>query len=164
MAMVLLAIGGAFAEPFVFEDYGVIIEIPNGMTATDISDENGSSLEIKADDNAALLYGYYFAYSEQLEGKYLDDLTEEEVAELVESIVVGMGSEAISALVERDDYLVLFVEDTASTQAHLLTLLEGWVFDVAVGKLDGTELIEEEIETAYQLLVTTQFEEEAEAE
>lgn len=156
---VLLSLGAfsvAYATPFYLETAGVTIEVPDGLTAEDQSDESAYALSISVDGNDSLGYAYVLRYYENLAGYYLDDLTDEEGDALLESISGSIVDAQFSAA-DVNGYPVLICASGDGTELHFLSLLNGWVCDVTALKTDGAELADDEIKIAADLLTSIQF-------
>lgn len=166
MAMVisLLLLAGmtavAAAEPFYLEAAGVTIEVPEGMTATDGSDEEGEiySLFITVDERDDLIYWYTLSHMEELAGKDLADLSEEEAQEMGMGIALAI-EEPEFELTTLDEVDYLIVVDGLGAELHYISLQDGWITDVGVGRLDGT-LTDEEIDLCAELLASITYDEE----
>lgn len=161
LVLSLSAFATAFAAPFYLEEAGVTIEVPDGMTGQDITDETAYMLGITVDDNDALRYAYTLSYIEEFEGKYLEELTDEECEQIGMGIVASIENPQF-AEADADGYKLLVVANGEGTQLHYFSLLNGWLCDVAAGKGDGVALTDEEIATAAQLLTSIQFDDSTE--
>lgn len=157
--VLVLALGicaTAFAAPFYLEEAGVTIEVPDGMTGEDISDENGYGLGISVTNDPSIHYVYTLTYIEEFEGRYLEDLTDEEY----EQLGMGIGSSIENpqlADAEADGYKLLVVASGDATQLHYISILNGWMCDVAAVKSDGVEINDDQIKTTMGLLTSIQF-------
>lgn len=155
LVLVLGVCVAAQATPYYLESAGVTIEVPDGMTAQDLSSDGTSMLGITVDADPALKYAYAVFYIDELEGKYLEDLSEEESQQLG----IGIGSSIENPEVgfaELEGYPVLVVASGDATQLHYISLLNGWACDVAVGRTDG-ELNDDDIVGAATLLNSITF-------
>lgn len=153
LVMLLSMLTAALAAPVTLKDAGVILNVPDGMTATDASTEKGYLLNIAVDGNEALFYAFILTYVEQLEGKQLKDLSDEEGNELVQSLAEGMENPSYTA-VDRDGFPILVVENENATLSHLVSMVDGWVYDVVIGKTDGVSLTEDEINVGVGMLTS----------
>ena len=152
----------AQAEPFYLEEAGVTIEVPEGMTGQDMSSDGNYALGIAVDADPALTYAYSLAYVEALDGKYIEDLSDEEGAQLVQGISSAIQDPQFDTA-EADGYKLLVVASGDGTQLHYISLLGGWLCDVAALRTDGA-LADEDVKTAAALLLSVQFDGDAEAE
>ncbi|NLC32997.1 MAG: hypothetical protein GX781_06845 [Clostridiales bacterium] len=154
----LTAITAVQAEPFYLEDAGISIEIPEGMTVEDISSQEAYALAITVDGDANLKYAFSLNFIDEFEDKYLEDLTQEENDLLMMGLAVAIPDLQYEA-VETEMFNLLVVSSPDGTQLHYITLLGGWLFDVAVGRGDGP-LTDEDMQAAAQMMMTLGFDEE----
>lgn len=148
----------ALATPYYLESAGVTIEVPDGMTGTDISDGENSILGITVDDDEGLKFAYLVSYVDEFEGRYLEDLTDEEAQQIGMGIGAALENPEVSGA-EINGYPVLVVASGDATQLHYISLLNGWMCDVAVGRVDGNTLGDDDIEAAAMLLDSITFDE-----
>lgn len=160
LALMTLAVP-ALAAPMSLEDVGVTLKVPEGMTAQDLSADDAYLIAITVDADASLKYAFSMNYIEEFEGKYIDDLTDEEGDQLLEGISAAITDPQYNTA-ETEEYKLLVVSSGDGTQLHYITLLDGWLLDVAVGRADGT-VSEEDMQTATNLMLTLQFGEGEEA-
>lgn len=146
----------AQAEPYYLEEAGITIDVPEGMTAQDMSTEDSNLLAITVDADANLKYAYAVQYIDEYEGKYIEDLTDEEGQQIMQGIAASITDPQFGTT-DVDDYKLLVVAAGDGTQLHYITLLDGWLFDVAVGRADAA-LTDEDIQGAATILLSTQFE------
>lgn len=146
----------ALAEPFYLESAGVTIEVPESMTGADASTEEYSALRISVNDNPNLTYVYLVSYSEEFEGRWLEDITDEEGQAILTGIAASLTNPSFSGA-EFNGINVLVAADEAGTQLHYITILNGWMCDVAAVKTNGETLTDDEIKVAAELLVSIQF-------
>lgn len=166
LVLVTSLCASAVAAPFYLESAGVTIDVPEGMTGADQSDGENSVLGITVNDNPNLVYVYVVRYIEELEGKNLTDLNEEEQQQLGAGIAAVLENPVFEGA-EVNGYPVLVIANGDGTQLHYMTLLNGWLLDIAAAKRDGNALENSDIEGAARLLVSVQFDgdaEEAEAD
>lgn len=156
LVMLLSLSAVAFAAPYTLEEAGATVDVPDGMTAAEQPSEGGFVLELTVEGNEALRYAYFLGYAEEMEGKQISDLSEEEGQQLVQSVGQSM-QDPMFQVVERDGVPVLIVESADATFGHMIILVDGWICDVAVGKNDGVALTEEEINVAAELLMSIQW-------
>lgn len=156
LTMVLAA--GAVAEPFYLEEAGVTLDVPEGMTAADGSDEDGYALIMSVDGRDDLVYVYALAYLEDLAGKYLEDMSDDEAYAFGAGIATAVTDPEME-MVEFDGVTYVVVADAEGTQLHYMTLLNGWITDMAVAKSSGA-LMEDEIVLCAQLLLSIEYDEE----
>ncbi|MEA5016718.1 MAG: hypothetical protein VB099_19375 [Candidatus Limiplasma sp.] len=149
----------ALAVPFTLEEAGVTIEVPDGMTGEDQSNENAFALKITVDDNPALIYVYALSYEEAFEGRWMEDLTTEEGEQMGQQLAAVLENPQFGQVTDYD-YPLLLASSGDGTQLHYISVLNGWVCDVAAVKTDGVALTEDEIKAAAELLVSIQFMEE----
>ncbi|MEA4898926.1 hypothetical protein ACH6CV_16045 [Bacillota bacterium Meth-B3] len=145
----------ASASPFYLESAGVTIEVPEGMQAEDISDDNVAALGISVDGDDNLKYVYSLAYIEAFEGKWIEDLTDEEGQQLIQGVMNSVTDPQFDTA-ETDSYKLLLVGSGDGTQLHYMSLLNGWFCDVAAVRVNGT-LTEEDIKAAAAMLQSIQF-------
>lgn len=160
LALVLLASMSfsALAEPFYLESAGITIEVPEGMTGEDASSDAYAALRISVNDNPNLTYAYLVSYSEELEGRSMEDLTDEEGNSILADIAKVLNNPSFSGI-EVNGVKVLVAADEAGTELHYISILGGWVCDVAAVKTDGEALTDDEVNAAAQLLVSIEFDE-----
>lgn len=160
VALVLLASMSfsALAEPFYLESAGVTIEVPEGMTGEDASSAEYSALRISVNDNPNLTYVYVVSYSEEYEGRWIEDLSDEEGQTILASIAASLANPSFNGA-EVNGIKVLIAADETGTQLHYITILNGWVCDVAAVKTNGEALTDDEVKAAAELLVSIQFDE-----
>ena len=147
----------AQATPFYLEAAGVSIEVPEGMTAQDMSTEASFLLGITVGADPSLKFAYALSYVEEFEDKYIEDLTEDEGNMLMQSIAASIEDPQFGAT-EIDEYKLLLVASGDGSQLHFISLLGGWLCDVAVGRSDSS-LTDDDIQAAADLLLSIQFEE-----
>ena len=152
-------IAAAQATPYYLEHAGVTIEIPEGMTAQDASTEASYLLTITVDADANLKYAYSLQYITELAGKNIEDLTDEEGQALLSGLASAITDPQYTTT-ETDSYKLLVVASGDGTQMHYISLLNGWLCDVAVGRADGT-LTDTDIQTAAGLLTSIQLDTDA---
>ena len=155
--LVLSVAAAAQAEPFYLEEVGVTVDVPEGMTAQDMSTDDSTLIAITVDADANLKYAYAVQYIEAYEGKYIEDLTDEEGQQLMQGIGASITDPQYTTTTV-DDYQLLVVASGDGTQLHYITLLNGWLFDTAVGRADAV-LTDEDIQGAATLLLSSQFDE-----
>ncbi|MDD3214302.1 MAG: hypothetical protein PHY64_11540 [Eubacteriales bacterium] len=155
--LVLSVAAAAQAEPFYLEEVGVTVDVPEGMTAQDMSTDDSTLIAITVDADANLKYAYAVQYIEAYEGKYIEDLTDEEGQQLMQGIGASITDPQYTTATV-DDYQLLVVASGDGTQLHYITLLNGWLFDTAVGRADAV-LTDEDIQGAATLLLSSQFDE-----
>ena len=95
-------------------------------------------------------------------GKYIEDLSDEEGVQLVQGISSAIQDPQFDTA-EADGYKLLVVASGDGTQLHYISLLGGWLCDVAALRTDGA-LADEDVKTAAALLLSVQFDGDAEAE
>lgn len=161
-AVLLLGLAGtALASPFYLETAGVTIEVPEGMTAEDISTEEAYALKMTVDGREDLAYVYALAYEPAYEGKWLEDLTEEEGNAILAAYSAALENPSYGTA-ENDGISYLIAANEAGTQLHYVSVLNGWVCDVAA--VAAQTLTEDEIALAAQLLTSITFDEAVDAE
>ena len=145
----------AFAAPFYLEEAGVTIEVPEGMSAQDITDEYSFALQMTVDGRDDIAYVYALNYIEEYEGLWIEDLTDEQGQELLEAYAEALENPSFGAVEDEEmNYLLAASED--GTQLHYVALLNGWVCDVAVAA--AQPLSDDEILLCAQLLKGITFE------
>ena len=149
---------GALAEPFYLEELGITIEVPEGMTAEDMSDEASYMLGIHVDADENLMYVFVLTYIEEFEGKNIRDLSDEEIDMLRQGIVSELEDPQFE-IADTEEYYILVAANGDNTLMHYITILDGWMLDIAVGRGNGP-LTDEDIQTAAQLLFSIEFDEE----
>ena len=155
-------IAAAQATPYYLEQAGVTIEVPEGMTAQDASTEASYLLAITVDADANLKYAYSLQYIEEFAGKNIEDLTDEEGQALLSGFAASITDPQYTTT-ETDSYKLLVIASSDGTQLHYVSLLNGWLCDVAVGRADGT-LTETDIQAAATLLTSIQFDTDAQTD
>lgn len=137
-------VSASFATPYYLEVAGVTLELPEGMTAEDVSDEDKYALSMMVDGRDDLVYAYVLTYVETLEGRWLEDLTDEEAFAMGEALANTIENPEIE-LVEINGFPYLAVANAAHTEAHIFSVENGWFTDVAVVNVEGNELSEDEV-------------------
>lgn len=148
----------ALAEPFYLEDLGITIEVPEGMTAEDMSDEESYTLGIHVDADENLMYVFVVTYIEEFDGKNIRDLTDEEI-DLMRQGIESELEDPQFEIADTEEYYVLVAASGDGALMHYITLVDGWMLDIAVGRGNGP-LTDEDIETAADLLFSIEFDEE----
>lgn len=146
----------AFAAPYYLETAGVTMEVPDGMTAEDATDETAYALQMTVDGRDDLVYMYVLNWIEEYEGLWIEDLTDEQGQALLDSYAQALDNPSFDAAESGDiKYLIAVNED--GTQLHYVTLLNGWVCDVCV--VSAQVLTDDEIELCAILLDSITFDE-----
>lgn len=149
---------GALAEPFYLEEAGVTIEVPEGMTAQDLSSEEAFLVAITVDADQNLKYAFSISFIEEFEGKDIEDLSQEEGDMLMQGFAVAITDPQFSSA-ETEFLNMLVAASGDGMQHHFVTVMNGWLFDVVVARADGP-LTDEEINTAAELMLSLEFDEE----
>ena len=148
----------AYADSFYFETFGVTIDLPDGLTGMDESNEDTDMLVIKVDNDPSLIFVYAITYIEELDGKYLEDLSTEEARELGAAIGNAIENPTVD-MAEIDGEPVVVIASGDGTQLHYLMLIDGCLFDVSVWRGDGVALGDDEVEACAELLLSAWFDE-----
>ena len=156
--LTMMMAAGAVAEPFYLEEAGVTLDVPEGMVAADGSDDDGYALIMTVDGRDDLVYVYALGYIEDLAGKYIEDMTDEEAYAFGAGIATAVTDPEME-MVEFDGATYVVVADAEGTQLHYMTLLNGWITDMAVAKSSGG-LTEDEIVLCAELLMSVEYDEE----
>jgi hypothetical protein len=146
----------AMATPVFLESVGVTIDVPDDMQIQDVSEGDEYGWLIKGNDEN-LLYMYILRYKEKFAGRWLEDLTYEEVNELFSRLIESLTDPQTSTC-EYDGINALLLADGALSEFHHLTFLNGWLSDLAVVSKNGTELTDEQLDTGVLMLKSLQFE------
>lgn len=147
------------ANAYSLEEAGVTIQLLEGMIAEDMSDEEVYALAIYDEADPTVAYAYSLAYLEDLEGIFMEDLSEEDIEALVEALLSDMTDPVIDALENEGIYYLVISEDNGSA-LHYVSLLDGWLCDVAVTNVDGETLTDAQIENVAALLLGITYDEE----
>lgn len=156
LALLLLPVG-ALAEPFYLAEAGVTIEVPEGMSAEDISDDSAYALKMTVDDRDDLGYVYSLGYEPSFEGLWMENLTDEQGEHLISGIGSALADPAYSGVVLDDGTHVLIAASGDGTQLHYVTVLNGWICDVAAASSQA--LSDDEITLCAHLLSSISFDE-----
>ncbi len=156
--LALTAVVAVQAEPYYIEAVGLTIEVPEGMTAQDVSTENALVIAISVDGDDNLKYAFSLNYIDEFADKDLDDLTQEEGDMLMQGIAISIPEPQFEAA-DADGLDLLVVSSADGSQLHYITLMGGWMLDVAVGRADG-ELTDDDIAAAAEILFSMEFDEE----
>lgn len=156
LVLVLGLAGPAMAAPFYLEAAGVTIEVPEGMTAEDASTEEAYALGVTVDDDPSVVYMYSLGYNDEWAGLTLETMSEEQLNELGAGVEQSIENPSYSDG-EVNGYAVLVVASGDGTQAHYISVLNGWICDVAVMNVAGEELTEEQIQPAAEMLTSITF-------
>lgn len=148
----------ALAENFYLEDMGITVVVPEGMTVEDISPEESYLLSITVDGDESLKYAFALSFIEEFDGKNIEDLEEEEGNMLIQGFEIAIPDLQYEA-VETEMFNMIVLTNGDNTQLHYVTLMGGWLFDVAVGRADGP-LTDEDIQAAADMLFNLEFDEE----
>lgn len=151
LVLVLGLCASALAAPFYLESAGVTIDVPDGYTAQDMSDEVNNVLAITDDADSTVAYVFTVGYIEEFEGKALTDLSPEEAEQL--GMGIGSAIENVSiGEAEVNGIPMLIVAAGDGTQLHYISLLNGWLYDVACAKNDGVQISDAQIAVTAQLV------------
>lgn len=164
LLVALMALGlstAAMAEPYYLEAAGVTIDVPEGMLAQDASDEASYALLIMPEGRTDILYMYALYYQELLEEIDLSELTEEELADVVEGFF-GTIEEPEYEMMTIGELEYLVLANGAGTEVHFIRLVDGWMTDVLAKNMEDLELSEEDIELCITLVESIVYDEDAE--
>lgn len=161
LAITMVSSALATSTSYYFEEAGLTIEVPDTFTVTDGSEEDYYALVIVDTADTSAFYSYVVGYEEEFSGRFIEDLSEEEIQELMDVIFAEQG-DFIYEGVEGDEYPVIFVYDEARTQLHIVGLLNGWLTDMFVMNPNEEALTEAQAETAAKLLLSVTFDSDTE--
>lgn len=154
LALGILSTGSA--APFALEAAGVTIEVPEGMTGEDISNENQFALGIKVDEDPTVMYIYALVYFEEFAGKMIEDLSSEQITQ----VMAGAAQTLENPQYDSDTFNgvnVVVMADGGIAMVHYITVINGWVCDVCAISPTGEELTSEQYVVAGDLLTGITF-------
>lgn len=156
LLLVLAMASVALATPFTLEEVGVTLELPEGMSGEDQSDEEAYMVAITVNGNDALRYAYILKYIEEFAGKELEELSDEEGQQLLDGIATAVENPSYGAA-QTEYYSVLVVANGDGTLLYYVIMSDGWLGAIVAGKSDGVELTDAEIEVAARLLDSIEY-------
>lgn len=156
LVLVLGLCASALAAPFYLESAGLTVDVPDGHTAQDMSDEVNSVLAIMDDADNTVAYAFTVSYIDELEGKDLMDLSDEEAEELGMAIGAAIENPILDSA-DSNGIPLLVVAAGDATQLHYISLMNGWMFDAACAKNDGVEINDDQIAVTAYLVSNLEF-------
>lgn len=134
--MMVLSATGALAGTWTHEGSGIVVDLPEGATAEDVSTENLVGLHIVADVEGSPDFYVYVEYDEGYAETWLEDLDEEELQALA-AYYAREGTNAAFKIIpgETISLMVMVTED--STDVYAICLLNGWLISVEAVAPEG---------------------------
>ena len=165
LAFVMLACGAALAENTALNadsEFGITVDVPEGytFTETDYGDFIGGLFKPE-DETTMPYYTLLVAFSEEYAERYgresrLNDLTQEELDDLVSELTRDFASPEITMGVTGMDTIVIIVNEQGSESeyATILTVYHGYFVQVYIDQLDGRPITDEEIQTGLEIMTS----------
>lgn len=151
-------VSASFATPFYLEVAGVTVDLPEGMVAEDMSNEDSYVLAMAVEGREDLVYAYVLVYKEELADRWTEDLTEEEAIAFGEALATTIDNPEIE-VIEMEGLLYIAAANAAHNEAHLFSIENGWVTDIAVVNTLGNELTQDEITILGVILTSISYDE-----
>lgn len=137
--LLLSTASGALASQLTNEESGITITIPDGFSFEDVSEGDVTALLITDDAEPDLAYVYEVVYNEDLDGLWLEDLTEEQLQSVAESLAENVGALAYETT-EADGIYYLIIQNEEGPFAAVLSLLNGWSCALYATVSEGKEI------------------------
>lgn len=133
---------GASAEAWTFEEAGITLTVPEGLTAEDIS-EDDSFLALYLSDPAEPDVEYYYsvAYDADLEEIWTEDLSGEDLENAL-GFIVGNELTYTYDTVEADGVTYSVVVSDGGEEMHYIAILNGWICVISGYAAEGYTLTE----------------------
>lgn len=145
MLCLLLAISSASvalgAQQFKNEESGIIFTLPEGYEAEDISEGENVALLVYDPNEETIVFVYEVAYLEELDDVWLEDMSEEDIHVLAESMTGDVGALSYTTT-EADGIHYMLLQNDAGDYACIFSLLGGWVCALYAVAEDGYTLTE----------------------
>lgn len=157
-ALLLLGLASAgLAETVTLEDYGMTLEIPDGMTWEDASTDSDVAIDvvIKSD---VLQYTVTITYDETMAGKTFADLEPETAAEVEAAFTSQI--EGATVTYEPDEatgLTYMIVQNPEGTALIVGVMNDGEMLMVSAAKSDGEALTEEDAAQLNDILNSITF-------
>lgn len=149
LVMALGLATGASAAKVQLEEAGVTFAAPAGLVVENVSDDTQSRLEMTIDGRDDLLYSFTMYFDEAYSGKWMDEMTQDEIDAFARTMLVRFFRPEYTQTTFQDRAYLLMVEANG-TELHLITVLNGWVSDMAVVRQKQV-LSDDEIQLIYHL-------------
>lgn len=141
----------AAAETWTHAESGVTIDLPQDMTAEDLSEGDLVSLMLTGEDPAAPLYLFFIEYDETFADMKMEDLSAESLQTVAEYFALDDSVYAYQ-LQEAGEETLLVMADEGNTAGIVIALRNGWFISVATVASEGHELAESAYDGAVKLM------------
>lgn len=131
----------AYAETWSHEASGITVELAEGMSGEDISEDDIVGLAITDEDEASPVYFVFMEYDEDFAETWMQDLEEESIQSIAEAYAAEDSNYAFE-LMEAGDSPLIVMADEENTEAMVIALLNGWFVSVEALAPEGMELAE----------------------
>lgn len=152
LALVLSLASVAFAgEAWLFEEAGITLNVPQGLTAVDVSEDADTLiLEITDPSEANVVYFYSVEYDDAYAGKWSEDLTQAELETALSAYAYDDGY--VYDVFEADGVIYSVMASSEGDVLHVVVILNGWFCSVTALAADGYALGDGAVEDAINIL------------
>ena len=135
-------------------NYDITIDVPAGYTMTKIPNGDMIMADFVPDDAAAAKYTLVIIYSEEFGDYILNDLSEEEAADMEAMLTEDFADAVITFPTTAAGTKLIQVDEQGAESAYgfVLTIYHGYFVQVNLEKADGEKLTEADYQTAIDLL------------
>ena len=139
----------------------ITVDVPEGYTMTvETDDPDELDADFWPNDGTGVYYELLIAYSEEFGDYTLNDLSDEEYAQMVEWMTGDFNNATVdtSKTTGYGTKLVVVDENGAeSDYGFILTIYHGYFIEVNMLSLDNTDITEDEIQTGIDILTSLAF-------
>ena len=161
MLLVLIMVftmAASLAEPIKitedFNEFDVTLEVPAGLTVTEVAREGWVDVEMRFSDPASPKYDLHINPSEEYVGLSLADLPEEELDAMVAMLVADFEAPEANRFTTPSGNMVLFIRETfgGNQYATMQTLYRGFFFYLYCAYEDFSNLTDADIEVMHKII------------
>lgn len=138
-----------------FDEFDFEVEIPEGALYKQNQLEGLLCLEVWYEDQAKPVFDIHVAFSEELAGKYLGEMTEEEQGRLTAMVGEDFSEPAHALFTTPSGNTILFTRETdpaAGDYASMVTVYKGFFFSLHGRYTDYSTLADEDFELMHQII------------
>lgn len=141
-----------------FQEFDVVVEIPEGAKYEQEPKEGWLCLKIWYEDAAKPSFDINVAFSEEVDNKFLADFTQEETDHLVAMVSADFSAPAYEFFDTPSGNKILFVRESdpeAGDYATMVTVYKGFFFSLYGSHADYAPLSEDDIALMHQIIEGT---------
>lgn len=162
-AMLLMGVTCAVAEKVevaqATADFDVTMVIPEGYAMTEDRNNGNLYINVMPEDEAAAGYYISIGYSEEYDGDTLSELSDEEAEQISEILKESFANPSFEQTLTAEGTMVYVFRETEgeSDWALAVTVYKGYFIAVQIEKADYSQLCDEDVQRAIDLLSDMHF-------